>query len=107
MTNSDKILKEIKTFVSERDWDQFHTPENLAKSIVIESAELLEHFQWGSVQNPEGIKEEIADVLIYSFMLADKLDFDVYEIMLEKLEINKKKYPIEKATGNCKKYTEL
>ncbi len=99
--------KLIKDFVKERDWDQFHTPENLAKSIVIEAAELLQLFQWGSDVSIERISEEIADVIIYSQLFLKKMELDVNEIVQEKIQNNEIKYPIDLSKGNSKKYTEF
>lgn len=101
------LKKELISFRNERDWNKFHTPENLAKSISIESAELLEHFQWDDDYDVEEVSEELADVLIYSFFMADALNLDVEEIMLDKLSKNAIKYPIDKSKGNAKKYTEF
>ena len=92
-----KCLDEIRKFNEERDWDQFHTPENLAKSISIEAGELLECFQWDNNFNKEEVCEELADVTSYCIMLADRLGVDLEEIVLDKLEKTRKKYPIEKA----------
>lgn len=103
----DEIKKELIAFQKERDWKKFHTPENLAKSISIESAELLEHFQWGKEYDAGEVAEELADVLIYSFYMADSLNLDVKEIIFNKMEKNAVKYPVEKSKGNAKKYTEL
>lgn len=100
-------ISKIMQFNKERDWEQFHSPENLSKSIVIESAELLENFQWGSNYNIDNIKEELADVLMYSIMLAHNLDIDIDEIIINKLKENEEKYRIEDARGNSKKYTEF
>jgi NTP pyrophosphatase (non-canonical NTP hydrolase) len=103
----DNTIKKIIDFRDERDWKQFHTPENLAKSIVIESTELLECFQWSDDFDKEHVLEELADVFIYSIAMADILDVDIDSIINNKLEINKKKYPIIKSKGNIKKYNEL
>src|SRR5690606_2741038 len=94
-------------FAVEREWDQFHTPENLAKSISIEAAELLELFQWGGTPNQERVEEELADVLTYCFQLASRLGVDIDEIVLSKLEKTRVKYPVELAKGRMVKYTEL
>ncbi len=103
-----KLIERIKKFTKDRNWSQFHTGENLAKSINIEAAELLELYQWNNEpKNLEDLKDELADVLIYSIMLADKYDFDVIEIMNEKLSKNEKKYPVNKSFGNSKKYDEF
>ena len=102
-----KLIKELREFNQERDWDQFHTEENLAKSISIEAAELLECFQWDNNYNKEELLDELADVLSYCYMLADRLNVDVEEIVLNKLEKTKKKYPVEKAKGKSTKYNKL
>lgn len=103
----DKLKQAFRDFTDERDWDQFHTPENLAKSISIEAAELLECFQWDNDYDKEHLCEELADVLSYCIMLADKIDVDIEEIVLDKLEKNKKKYPVDKARGISDKYDQL
>lgn len=102
-----KAIKEIIEFNKERDWDQFHSPENLAKSIAIEAGELLECFQWNNNYNKEEVCEELADVVNYCIVMADRLQVDLEEIVLQKLEKNRQKYPVEKAKGNSKKYNEL
>jgi len=105
---SDETILRINKFVSDRDWNQFHSPANLAKSISIESAELLECFQWDNENyNKEHVLEELADVINYCVQMADKLDVDLDEIVNRKLDQTEKKYPIEKAKGTSKKYTEL
>ena len=101
------LIKEIKQFTEERDWDQFHSPENLAKSISIEAGELLECFQWNSNYNIDEVKSELADVLNYSLLLADKLGVDPEQIILDKMKITAKKYPIDKAKGVSTKYNKL
>ena len=103
----EEIFDEIIEFQSQRDWKKFHTPENLAKSISIEAAELLEHFQWGKDYDIGNVSEELADVLIYCFYMADTLNLDIKEIMLDKLDKNAKKYPVDKSFGVSTKYTEL
>lgn len=102
-----KVIQEIIEFNKERDWDQFHSPENLAKSICIEAGELLECFQWNSDYDKEAVCEELADVVNYCIVMADRLEVDLEEIVLKKLEKNRQKYPVEKAKGNSKKYNEL
>ena len=103
-----KTIERIRKFSEDRDWDQFHSPENLAKSIVIEAAELLECLQWSdSDDDLQHVKEELADVLIYTQDLLDKLGLDVDEIVNMKMEQNERKYPIEKAKGNSAKYDQL
>lgn len=103
----EKAIERIRRFNQERDWEQFHTPENLAKSIMIEAGELLECFQWSSEFNRQSVKEELADVMTYCIDLADALHVDLEEIILEKMDKNEMKYPVEKAKGNSKKYTEF
>lgn len=103
----DELKIKLLNFQAERDWKKFHTPENLAKSISIESAELLEHFQWQKEYDVDEVAEELADVLIYCFYMADSLDLDIKEIILNKMEKNTLKYPVDKSKGNAKKYTEL
>lgn len=104
----DKVVERILRFTEERDWKQFHTPENLAKSISIEAGELLECFQWDPEHfKKEAVCEELADVVNYCVLLADSLNVDLDEIVLKKIEQNEKKYPVEKAKGTAKKYTEL
>ena len=103
----EKVQKVIIDFNRERDWGQFHSPENLAKSIAIEAGELLECFQWNNNYDKSEVCEELADVLNYCFLLADKLDVDPEEIILNKLEKTREKYPVEKAKGVSTKYTKL
>ena len=102
-----KLIEEIRIFNKERDWDQFHTEENLAKSISIEAGELLECFQWDSSYDCEEVCEELADVLSYCIMLADRMNVDIEEIVLSKLEETKLKYPVDKAKGISTLYTKL
>jgi dCTP diphosphatase len=101
------LLEQLRAFVAEREWQQFHTSENLAKSISIEAAELLELYQWDSDPDEARLKEELADVLTYCLLLADRHNFDVSEIVLQKLEQTKAKYPVEKAKGKSVKYDRL
>ena len=103
----DQTKQAILDFNTQRDWDQFHSPENLAKSIVIEGAELLECFQWDSNYDLEQVKAELADVLSYCLMLCDKLNLDPAQIVHDKLQATLKKYPVEKAKGKNTKYTDL
>ena len=103
----DELMQELIKFQTERDWEQFHTPENLAKSISIEAAELLEHFQWNNEYNKDEVVDELADVFNYCFLMADALDVDVKEIILNKMEKTAKKYPVEKAKGISTKYDKL
>lgn len=89
----EELRKELIKFQSERDWKKYHTPENLAKSISIEAAELLEHFQWQKEYDKDEVVDELADVLNYCFLMADALDVDVKEIVLNKMKKNAVKYP--------------
>ncbi len=103
-----ETLERIRRFSDERDWDQFHSPSNLAKSIVIEAAELLECFQWNDEEyDLQHIKEELADVLVYSQNLLDKLGLDADEIVNMKMAQNEAKYPVDKAKGKADKYNKL
>ena len=103
-----KTIQRIKQFTEDRDWDQFHTPVNLAKSISIEASELLECFQWSDTDfNREHVCEELADVMNYCIQMADKLDVDLDRIINDKIDQNEKKYPVEAAKGSAAKYTEL
>lgn len=102
-----ELIKKIKEFNEERDWDQFHNPENLAKSISIEAGELLECFQWNNNYNKDELKYEIADVMNYCILLCHQIGVNPKEIVLEKMEISAEKYPIEKAKGNSIKYDKL
>lgn len=104
-----ELRKKIKTFVNERDWEQFHNAKDLALALSIEAAELNECFLWKSHDeaNVDKVKDELADILIYAILFADKYGFDIPEIITEKIEKNAAKYPINKAKGNAKKYTDL
>ena len=98
----------IRKFTEDRDWDQFHSPANLAKSIVIEAAELLECFQWNEEEyDIQHVKEELADVIVYCQNLMDKLEIDADEIINMKMSQNEAKYPVEKAKGSAAKYAQL
>ncbi|WP_010204685.1 nucleotide pyrophosphohydrolase [Salinibacterium sp. PAMC 21357] len=101
------LRDEIRAFVAERDWGQFHAPENLAKSISIEAGELLECFQWNAQADPERVQEELADVLTYCFMLADRIGVTPDQIVRDKLAVSREKYPVEKAQGASTKYDRL
>lgn len=105
--NTSDIVEELVDMVRERDWSQFHSPENLAKSIVIEAGELLECFQWTPDAVPEDVEDELADVFTYALLLARRLDLDPITIVRSKLAKTKIKYPIEKAQGESKKYDKL
>ena len=103
-----KTIDGIRRFSEERDWDQFHSPANLAKSIVIEAAEVLECFQWNDNDyDIQHIKEELADVIVYSQNLLDKLGLDADEIVNMKMSQNEAKYPVDKAKGKADKYDQL
>jgi NTP pyrophosphatase (non-canonical NTP hydrolase) len=108
------IRDAIRIFVSERDWDQFHTPKNLSSALCVEAAELLENFQWLKTGGREELSEtrleqvrhEMADVLVYLIRLADKLDIDLAQAVTEKMALNRLKYPADKVRGDSRKYTE-
>jgi len=104
---SETTLDALRDLVAERDWDQFHSPENLAKSISIEAGELLECFQWSPDFDQEQVEAELADVITYCIHLANKIGVDLDEIVLRKLESTKVKYPVELAKGRMTKYTKL
>jgi NTP pyrophosphatase (non-canonical NTP hydrolase) len=109
MTEIEKITLALRQFRDERDWAQFHNPKDLALALSIEAAELLELFLWKEAKEADQgkVKEELADVFAYAFMLADRYDLDVSQIMRDKLAQNALKYPVDKARGSAKKYTEL
>lgn len=100
-------MKAVVKFTEDRDWDQFHSPANLAKSISIEAGELLECFQWDDQYNMSNVCGELADVMTYCLLLSNKLGIDPEKIILEKLDVSNRKYPLEKSKGNSLKYTEL
>lgn len=103
-----ETIDRIRKFTIDRDWDQFHSPANLAKSISIEANELLECFQWSDTEyDLQHVKEELADVIVYCQDMLDKLNLDVDEIVNMKMEQNEAKYPVEKAKGSAKKYSDL
>ncbi len=103
-----ETINRIRKFSLDRDWNQFHSPGNLAKSIVIEAAELLECFQWSDTEyDLQHVKEELADVMVYSQNLLDKLNLDADEIINMKMSQNEAKYPVEKSKGNSDKYDRL
>ncbi|MES1051768.1 nucleotide pyrophosphohydrolase [Bacillus thuringiensis] len=106
------ILEKVLKFRDDRNWKQFHNPKDLAISLSLEASELLENFQWKSSEEAvetkkEDMKDELADVLIYSMLLADQLDIDLEEIIINKIEKNNKKYPVEKSRDSKKKYNEI
>ena len=100
-------LERIRKFVFDRDWEQFHTPANLAKSISIEANELLECYQWSDDADIKHVKEELADVIVYCQNMLDCLGLDVDDIVLSKMKKNEAKYPVEKARGSSAKYDQL
>jgi len=100
------VRDELRHFMQERDWEKFHSPENLAKSISIEAGELLECFQWGEA-DIDAAKLELADVLTYCLLLADRLQVEPLDIVREKLAITRSKYPVEKSRGRSDKYNKL
>ena len=103
-----ETVQRILKFSSDRDWDQFHTPANLAKSISIEANELLECFQWDEDHyDREAVSEELADVMVYCIDMLDRLNLDADEIINAKMDKNEAKYPVDKAKGNAAKYTDL
>ena len=109
MSESEIIIENLIAFRNDRDWAQFHNPKDLALAINVEAGELLELFLWKSAEEAdrERVKEELADVFAFAFLMAEKYGFDVKEIVLEKLQKNAEKYPVDKAKGTAKKYNEL
>ena len=102
-----EVVSALRAFVGERDWAQFHSPANLAKSISIEAGELLECFQWSDDGDSEQVQAELADVLTYCLLLADRLGLDADAIVMTKLDETRRKYPVEKARGRNAKYDQL
>lgn len=109
MTEIEELKERIHDFTVERDWDQFHDGKNLAVALSIEASELLEAYLWKDAEEVkiEKVKEELADVFNYAFLIAHRYDLDVKQIILDKMAKNAEKYPVEKAKGSAKKYTEL
>ena len=115
MTRLEDLSRRIAEFATARDWDQFHSPKNLSMALSVEAAELLEHFQWLTEEQTltltaeklAEIESELADVFIYLVRLADRLEVDLHAAAERKLDVNETKYPIDKAKGNAKKYTDL
>lgn len=111
----DELQSIIRQFIDERDWDQFHNPKDLAISLALEAAEVMEHFQWKSAEemtehvkkNKTDVGDELADVLYWVILLANKIDVDLIDAFKRKMQQNQAKYPVEKAKGNHKKYTQL
>lgn len=114
-TDLDTLRLQLREFADERDWNQFHSPKNLCMALGVEVAELIEHFQWLTEEQSESlpphkleeVATELADTLLYLIRLADKLDIDLLDAALSKIELNAQKYPVEKSRGNSKKYTEF
>lgn len=109
MNDIQQLTEILRRFRDERDWAQFHNAKDLAMALNIEAAELLEVFLWKTPEQADinSVKEELADVITFALLLADKYDLDVKQIVLEKMEKNARKYPVEKSKGSAKKYTEL
>lgn len=109
MRDFDELMEQIKRFRDDRDWEQFHNSKDLALALSIEASELLELFLWKDNEgaNPEKLKEELADVLMYALLLADKHQLNIKEIIENKIKRNNEKYPVAKAKGTAKKYNEL
>jgi dCTP diphosphatase len=111
----DKLKLRLREFADARDWNQFHTPKNLSMALTIEAAEILEHFQWLTEEQSKNLSKdklgevetELADTLLYLIRLADKLDIDLLKAAESKIKLNEQKYPVDKAKGNAKKYTEF
>ena len=109
MNDFEELTKFVKDFIDARDWGQFHNPKDLALALSIEAAELNESFLWKKAEEakPEKVREELADVIIYALLLAEKYGWDISSIVKDKMKDNAAKYPVEKAKGTAKKYTEL
>ena len=107
MDKLEQLKNKIRQFVDDRDWNQFHSPENLAKSVAIEAAELLECFQWDNEYDLEAVCDEIADVYVYLLDLSEVLGVDLIDITNKKMDKNTLKYPVDKARGNNTKYNKL
>jgi NTP pyrophosphatase (non-canonical NTP hydrolase) len=109
MKETEEIINELIKFRNERDWEQFHNPKDLALAINIEAGELLELFLWKNAEdaNKEKVKEELADIFSFAFLLANKYGFDVKQIVFDKIKLNSEKYPVTKSKGTAKKYDEL
>lgn len=109
MKDNEEIIQTLLNFRNERDWEQFHNPKDLALALSVEAGELLELFLWKNADEAdvEKVKEELADVFAYAFMLAEKYKFNVKDIVIDKIKRNAEKYPVDKAKGTAKKYNEL
>ena len=111
----DTLKQRIREFANARDWNQFHSPKNLSMALSVEVAEIVEHFQWLTEKQSKNLPQnkldeveaELADTFIYLIRMADKLDIDLLSATMDKIAVNEQKYPVEKARGNAKKYTEL
>ena len=116
MANNDfeKLIKSLQNFATERDWEQFHSPKNLAMALIVEAAEMVEHFQWLSEEQSrtlpaeklKEVEQEMADIFIYLIRIADGIGVNLEEAAWRKIELNEEKYPIEKARGSAKKYSD-
>ncbi len=114
-TELENIKQRLREFAKERDWDQFHSPKNFSMALIVECAELVEHFQWLTDEQSknlpadtlEEVSLEMADIMIYLIRLADKLDVDLLDVVNKKIELNALKYPVEKSKGIAKKYNKL
>lgn len=116
LTDKDfNVLRDrLKAFAQERDWEQFHSPKNLAMALIVEAAELLEHFQWLSPEQSESLPEdkrrevelEMADIFIYLMRMCERLDVDLLQVVEDKIKMNAEKYPADKVRGSAKKYSE-
>lgn len=108
------LIKRLRQFADERDWNQFHSPKNLAMALIVEAGELVEHFQWLTesescalpAEKLQEVEYEIADVFIYLLRLSDQLNVDIVDAAVRKIELNARKYPVDKVSGKSKKYTE-
>lgn len=115
MNDLNQLKEELRKFNQERDWDQFHSPKNIAMALSVEASEIVEIFQWMNTEdsyeldeeNYQNLEEEIGDVFLYLQLLASKFDIDPLDAGRKKLEVNKEKYPVDKAKGSAKKYTDL
>ena len=115
MNELEELRNQLRNFAADRDWDQFHSPKNLASALAVEAAELLEHFQWlteaQSQKLPpealDGVREEVADVLLYLIRISDKLGIDLIKAAKAKIDLNAAKYPVEKSRGTSQKYTKF
>jgi dCTP diphosphatase len=115
MKSIDELREQLRAFARERDWEQFHSPKNLAMALIVETAELVEHFQWLSEaqsqelpdEKREQVAQEMADVFIYLVRLADRLDIDLLDAAKRKIVLNARKYPADKVRGSARKYDEV